>query len=348
VASPVLKIQDVVAGEGYPPVIVAELGINHGGSLSVAKLMARRAVESGIRLIKHQTHIPKLEMSREAQLAIPGNASESIFEVISKNSLSLEQESELADYVRDLGAVYFSTPFSREAADFLDQIKVPLFKIGSGECNNYPFVEHVAKKGKPVVLSTGMNSIESITPAVEILRSQGVPFALLHTTNLYPTPTKLVRANAMVELRDHFPDAVVGLSDHSQSNSASFAAVSLGASIIERHFTDSKNRTGPDIICSMSPEEARSLVEISCEISAALGSGKAPLEEEQVTINFAFSSVATLRDVQAGEVFSKDNIFPIRPSGGDFGPSDYESLLGQRASRFIQSRVQLKREDIQR
>ena len=344
---PEIEVEGHFIGLSYEPVVVAEIGINHGGSLEVAKSMVIAAQSAGVKFIKHQTHLPKAEMSREAEHAIPGNADASIFEVISRNCLTLDQEFELSSFARDLGLVYFSTPFSREAADFLaEEVDVSVFKIGSGECNNYPLISHIAKKKKPVILSTGMNSIESVKPAVEILRSEGVPFALLHTTNLYPTPLRLVRIGAMTQLASAFPDAVIGISDHSTSNSACFAGVAMGASLVERHFTDSKTRSGPDISCSMDPSEAEELLRVTKEIRLVSGGVKEPAIEEGVTINFAFSSVSSLRGIQEGEIFSDSNIFPIRPHGGFFGPKDYGSLLGKRAARSIPARTQLKPEDV--
>jgi len=178
-----------------------------------------------------------------------------------------------------------STPFSFEALDFLESLNVPAYKIGSGECNNYPLVSAVASKGKPVIMSTGMNSIESIRPSVEIFRKAGIPFALMHCTNLYPTPEKLIRLNAINELRENFPDAVLGLSDHSLTNYPCLASVALGASILERHFTDTKDRPGPDIICSMTPSELSELIKGSRIIHEATKGSKFPVSEEDVTID---------------------------------------------------------------
>lgn len=328
------------------PKIIAELGINHGGSLDVAKKLASLAIESGADIVKTQTHLPRLEMSVEAEGRIPGNAELSIFQVISENSLSLSDEEDLARFIRDAGGTYLSTPFSREAADFLIDIGVEGFKIGSGECNNYPFVDHVASKGLPVILSTGMNTISEVEESVAILKKWKVDFALLHTTNLYPTPTKLLRLGSIQQLMDTFPGVPIGLSDHSTSNSACLAATANGASILERHFTDSRERVGPDIVCSMTPTELSQLRTMSREIFLALGGDKSSIPEEDVTRNFAFASVASLRPIRIGEKFTSENIFPIRPAGGDFPPSAYWSLLGKRARRDIPARKQIGRDDV--
>jgi len=291
--------------------------------------MADAALDAGIVLIKHQTHIPDAEMSEEAKSIKPGNADVSIYEVISRCTLSEDEERVLMQHVNDRGGIFFSTPFSREAADRLAAWDVPLFKIGSGECNNYPLVEHIAAFGKPVILSTGMNTIESVTPSVEILRSAGVPFALLHTTNLYPTPNHLIRLGGLTALAEAFPDAVLGLSDHSTSNSACIGSVALGARILERHFTDSPERPGPDIPCSMTPDDARELITSSHEVFEASGGAKGPADEEAVTIAFAFASVVATRDLVPGDVLGPDNVWVKRPGGGDFGPSDLAGLYGK-------------------
>ncbi len=325
-----------------PPIVIAEIGINHEGSLEAAIQMADAAIDAGALFIKHQTHIPDAEMSLEAKDAIPGNADVSIYEVISRCTLSEADEQTLMDHVTNRGAIFFSTPFSKEAADRLQSWDVPLFKIGSGECNNYPLVQYVAAMGKPVILSTGMNTIGSIKTSVEILRNAEVPFALLHTTNLYPTPSRLLRLGGITKLREEFPDIVVGLSDHSLNNNACLAAVALGAQILERHFTDSKNRPGPDIVCSMDGEELRNLIKDSNEIFTALGGTKEPAHEEQVTMDFAFASVVATRDILEGEALTLNNLWVKRPRGGDFGPESLMSLVGRRANSLIPANTQLR------
>ncbi len=340
-------IEEIPIGRNYRPVVLTEIGINHGGNLESALLLAKIAIDNGAQIIKHQTHIPDFEMSIEAHNVIPGNATTSIYDVISKNSITLSEEIQLANYVKSRGAIYISTPFSREAADFLnDIIKVPAFKIGSGECNNYPLVEYIAKFGKPIILSTGMNTISSIAPSVEILRKYSIPFALLHCTNLYPTADKLIRLEAIRDLQAHFPDAVIGLSDHSLTNYPCFGAVSLGASILERHFTDSKDRVGPDIICSMTPSELVELLHGSKIIHETLGSGKFATVEEKITMAFAFSSVVAIKDIEIGEELSFENIWIKRPSGGDFLPKDLHSLFGKKSKVKIPANTQLKKSQI--
>ncbi len=341
-----MKILGRAIGPEHPPVVIAEIGINHEGSLATAIAMADAAIDAGAEIVKHQTHIIDDEMSEEAKAVIPGNADVSIHEIMARCALSESDEKALMDHIQARGAIFISTPFSRAAADRLIRFDVPAFKIGSGECNNYPLIRHIARAGKPMIISTGMNSIESIQPTVDILRQARVPFALLHCTNVYPTPPELVRLGAMEQLQSAFPDAVIGLSDHTVSNHACLGAVALGASILERHFTDRIDRPGPDIACSMDPAALADLIHGSKVIWSASGGTKEAVEAEAPTIAFAFASVVALRDIAAGETLTEDNIWVKRPGGGDFSAKDYDSLLGMKAAAPIAGGFQLKRQDL--
>lgn len=333
-------------GGAHPPVVIAEIGINHGGSLDLAIHMADAAIDAGAEIVKHQTHVIEDEMSEEAKLVIPGNADISIYEIMKSCALSEADELALMRHVQSRNAIFISTPFSRAAADRLAGFDIPAYKVGSGECNNYPLIRHISKFGKPVVVSTGMNSIESVRPTVEILREAKVPFALLHCTNVYPTPPDLVRLAAMQQLQAAFPDAVIGLSDHTTSNYPCLGAVALGASILERHFTDSMEREGPDIVCSMDPKALSELIEGARIIFAARGGKKGPVDAEAPTIAFAFASVVATRDLKPGEKLTEENIWVKRPGGGDFGVLDYDSLIGKEVLRPIKRGYQLRKDQI--
>lgn len=340
------KIAGRSIGYDFPPLVIAEIGINHEGSLEVAKEMVDAAARAGVEVVKHQTHIVEDEMSGSAKKTIPGNAKVSIYEIMERCALSEKDELALKKYVESKGMIFISTPFSRAAADRLIKWDVPAFKIGSGECNNYPLLEHIAAFGKPIIMSTGMNTIESIQKAVDILEKHRVPYALLHTTNLYPTPNHLVRLGAMVEIQESFPSAIVGLSDHTLSNHACFGAVALGASILERHFTDRMDRPGPDIICSMDEKACKELIEGSAIIQQQRGGRKGPAEEEKVTIDFAFATICTIKPIQAGEVFSKENIWVKRPGKGGILAEHYESVLGKKANKDLENDIQVIWNDI--
>ena len=330
------KIEDRTIGDNEPPLIIAEIGINHNGSLDAAIAIAESAIKSGAEVIKHQTHVVEDEMIDVAKKIKPGNSNKSIYEIISKCALKESDEKKLMNHVKKLKSIFISTPFSREAANRLNRFNVPAFKIGSGECNNYPLIEHVAKFKKPIILSTGMNSINTIKPAVRILRKNKIKFALMHCTNIYPTPPELVRLECIKQLKKTFPDAVVGLSDHTISNFTSYGAVALGAKIIERHFVDSDKRKGPDIPCSMTPVELKQLIDGSKIIfKSTLLNKKIALKKEKKTMNFAFSSVVSIKDILPGEKLSKSNIWVKRPGIGDFLAKDYKKLLGKKVSKKI-------------
>ena len=340
-----MKINNRKIGSNYDPLIIAEIGINHNGNLSIAKEMVDSAKKAGVEVIKHQTHIVEDEMSPEAKKVIPGNSDKSIFQIMDECSLNYRDELELKNYVESKGMIFISTPFSRAAVDRLVSMDVPAFKIGSGECNNYPLIEYICKFKKPVILSTGMNTIESVKKSVDILKKNKVEFALLHTTNLYPTPFNLVRLGGMQELMKEFPGVPVGLSDHTINNLSSYAAVSLGAYIIERHYTDSMERKGPDIVCSMDENSCMELIKNSKLIKSMLGGKKEPAKEEKVTIDFAFSTVVAIESISQNEKFTEKNIWVKRPGTGEILAEFYNTVLGKTSKSNINKGEHIKWSD---
>jgi N-acetylneuraminate synthase len=343
--TPEIRLAGRPIGPAHPPLVIAEIGINHEGSLDTARQMVDAAASAGVEVVKHQTHVVDDEMSAAAKRVVPGNARESIYDIMARCALSEQDERALKAYVESKGMIFLSTPFSRAAADRLQRMNVAGFKIGSGECNNYPLLKHVSSFGKPIVLSTGMNTIESVKKAVAIFERDGTPHALMHTTNLYPTPRHLVRLGAMTELMRAFPAAVVGLSDHTTDNLACLGAVALGASILERHFTDSMTRPGPDIVCSMDPARCRDLIAGSRAMHAMRGGTKGPAREEQVTMDFAFATLVTIAPIQAGEVFTDKNLWAKRPGTGAIPAERYEEILGRKARRNLAADTHLTADD---
>ncbi len=342
-----MKIGNIEFGKEKGVLVIPEIGINHEGNLNVAKEMVDAAHRAGARLIKHQTHICSDEMSGAARKVIPGNSDVSIYDVMERCALNEEEELELKRYVESLGMLFLSTPFSRAAADRLEKFGVHAYKIGSGELNNYPLIEHIAKFKKPMIVSTGMNSIPAIEKAVDIMEKHGVEYALMHTTNLYPTKPEWVRLGAMQEMMSVFPNIPIGLSDHTKNNNACFAAMALGATLVERHFTDKMDRTGPDIICSMDEQALKELLTAAKEIPKMLGGNKNALKEEKVTIDFAFATVVSIKDIKAGEKFTKDNIWVKRPGTGEISAEKYDYILGRRASCNIPNDTQIKKNMIE-
>ena len=330
-----------------PPLVIAEIGINHGGDLVVAKEMVRLAAAAGCEMIKHQTHILEDEMTEEAKSIFPPNADVSIWEVMERCALSLDEEVELKRYTESLGLIWISTPFSRAAADFLEELDVPAYKIGSGEADNLPLIRHIARKGKPVILSTGMQTIESLRASVQILEDAGIDYALLECTNLYPSPAEIVSLRGVTELRQAFPNALVGFSDHSIGPEMALASVALGACILERHYTDSRYRKGPDISCSMDPAELRFLIDRSKEIWIAANNPKQRSAAEEDVYRFARASIVADRDLPAGHVITEVDIWARRPGSGEIPGYEFDRVLHKTLLRAVHFNEQINWKDIQ-
>jgi len=339
-----ISIAGRLIGENCPPLVIAEIGINHEGNIKKALRMIDDAAMVGCECVKFQSHVIEDEMIPNN--VVPGNASVSIWDIMKRCAFTEEEEVQVKEYTESKGMIFLSTPFSRAAAIRLERMGVAAYKIGSGECNNYPLVEHIASYGKPVILSTGMNNLESIATAVGILVSHQVPFALMHCTSIYPTPYDKVRLGALSQLRQAFSGVPLGLSDHSLSNYPCLGAVALGANILERHFTSDKSWPGPDVPISMDPCELKELIEGSRAIFAALGGSKDILPEEQPTIDFAYACVVAIRDIEIGDAFSKENIWVKRPGTGEIKAVHYNNLLGRRAASAIRVNDQVRWEQV--
>ena len=341
-----MKIGNRSVGNKYKPLLVCELGINHEGSLLVAKKMVDLAYINGAEVIKNQTHILDAEMIPAAKKVIPTNTNKSIYEIIKKNCMSFDDEIKLKKYVESKKMIYLSTPFSKEAALKLNDLGIKAFKIGSGECNNLPLIEEISKFGKPIILSTGLNDLKSIKESVKIIEKNNINYALLHCISEYPASYKNLNLDYINILKKNFPKAVVGYSDHSIGIMPCISALAKGACIIEKHFTDSKKRRGPDIICSMDPKELFFLKKSSQIIYLSNGSNKKISKMEKKTANFAFSSVVSLRNIQKGEKLSKKNIWVKRPGLGHFLARDFKKLLGKKTKKFIKKNYFIKKNDV--
>ena len=335
------KINDTFTiSDKNEPFIIAEAGINHDGEFEKAIELVDLAIDSGASAIKFQTHITDKEMIPTDMK--PGNISEeSLWDIIDRCVLDNEQERSLFDYAKEKGILFFSTPFSREGADRLNELGVELYKIGSGECNNLPLLNHVANFKKPMILSTGMNDMSSIKASVETILSHGVPLALLHCTSIYPAPPETMRLGAITHLKDEFPDLEIGLSDHSLGISVALGSVAVGANIVEKHFTKSRQWPGPDNPFSIEPNELKNLVDWSKEIWKARGGKKDILDDEKPVIDFAYACVVAIKDINKGEALSLDNIWVKRPGTGEIFAKDFEDLLGKVATVDISENTQL-------
>ena len=331
---------EITISDKNEPFIIAEAGINHDGEFEKAIELVDLAIDSGASAIKFQTHITDKAMIPTDMK--PGNISEeSLWDIIDRCVLDNEQERSLFDYAKEKGILFFSTPFSREGADRLNELGVELYKIGSGECNNLPLLNHVANFKKPMILSTGMNDISSIKASVETILNHGVPLALLHCTSIYPAPPETMRLGAVTHLKDEFPDLEIGLSDHSLGISVALGSVAVGANIVEKHFTKSRQWPGPDNPFSIEPNELKNLVDWSKEIWKARGGKKDILDDEKPVIDFAYACVVAIKDINKGEALSLDNIWVKRPGTGEIFAKDFEDVLGKVATVDISENTQL-------
>ncbi len=341
-----MRLNHRAIGPEHPPLVIAEIGINHGGDLGTAQRMVDLAARAGAECIKHQTHFVEDEMTDEAKSIFPPNADRSIWDVMESCALSAEDEIVLKDHAEAQGLIYISTPFSRKAADFLNDIGVPGFKIGSGEADNLPLIRHIARFGKPVIMSTGMQTVDSVARSVAVLRAAEIPFALLECTNLYPSPAEIVSLKGVTELRAAFPDAIVGFSDHSIGPEMALASVALGASILERHFTDTRYREGPDISCSMDPAELRHLIDRAREIHIAARNDKKRSAPEEAVYRFARASVVADADLGAGHVIAETDIWARRPGSGEIPGYRFDEVVGRRLKRAVKRNAQLRWDDL--
>lgn len=338
-----IKIGKIKISPELPPLIIPEIGINHGGNIETAFNIIRSAKRAGAKLIKNQTHIPDDEYSEEAIKVIPKNANENIFSLIKKCSFSFEDEYKIKKYTEKLGLEYLSTPFSRAAVDRLNKLKVKVFKIGSGECNNLPLINYISKFNKPIILSTGMNNLNQIKKTISILKTKKINFAINHCTNIYPTKFEDARLDFINILKKKFPNTIIGLSDHSQGNLTSYAAIPLGVNLIEKHFVDTKKRKGPDILSSLDEKGLKNLIINSKNIFMSLNKKDKILKDEKAVAKFAFASVVAIKNISKGEKLSEDNIWVKRPGTGDFKAEMYYKLLGKKAKKNIPINRQIKK-----
>jgi N,N'-diacetyllegionaminate synthase len=318
-------------GPGHPCFVIAEAGINHNGDVAIASDLVRAAAEAGADAIKFQTHFPEHEMLRGGVTA--AYVGESLFELLTRTALSRDAHFMLRDFAAKHGIIFLSTPFSREAADFLETVGVPAFKTGSGELTNLPLQRHIARKGKPMIVSTGMSTPDEIEAAVQAIRAIGTPFALMHCTSTYPTPFEHVELDCIPALQRTY-EVPVGFSDHTLGDFMAFAAATLGANLFEKHFTLSRSLPGPDQQGSMEPAELTELVKGIRAIDAARGSTKTIQPGEQEVRNMALHSVVSVRDIPAGATIAAADVWVKRPGTG-IPARQLDEVIGRVAKRAI-------------
>jgi len=337
-----LKIGRDHIGEGHPTFIIAEACDNHLGDLGVAKEMALGSKLAGANAVKYQHHLPDEEMLRDMEMS--DNFDEHLYDFLVKYALTLEQHAELKEYCDRIGITYMCTPFSAKAAEELDTIGLEVFKIGSGEMTDLPSLRRIGALGHPMIISTGMCTFEEIQRTYEFMCDLEVPIALTNCLSEYPPVYEDLNLGVISQMKAACPKAVIGHSDHTPDLYTCFAAVTLGAKIIEKHITLDKRRPGPDQSVSIDLVDLHALVDGIRKIEVSLGHEKRVQDKEEAVRSWAFRSIVTIRPVQAGEVLSTDNIWTKRPGTG-IPSAEFDQIVGKKALRDLPANVLLSRED---
>ena len=320
-------------------IIIAEAGVNHNGSIETAKLLIDKAAEAGVDYIKFQTYKTENLVSKDAKKAEYQKANmggeDSQFAMLKQLELSYSEQEELIAYCNSKGVAFFSTAFDDESIDFLAEKGLDMWKIPSGEITNFPYLRKIGRMGKKIMLSTGMCNIDDIKATIDTLIRFGTRIeniSILHCNTEYPTPMYDVNLSAMNEIRNIF-HTEVGYSDHTMGIEVPIAAVAMGATIIEKHFTLDRNMSGPDHKASIEPDELKDMVKSIRNIEKAIGNGKKEVSEsEKKNISIARKSIVAARNIKKGEIFTEENITVKRPGTG-LSPMKWEEIVGQKAIR---------------
>lgn len=319
--------------------IIAEAGVNHNGSIKIAKQLIDVAAESGADLVKFQTFTASAVATKHAQKAdyqekttLP---SQSQHEMIRKLELSRDMHETLIAYCKKCEIGFFSTGFDAQSVNMLVELGQKRFKIPSGEITNLPYLRHIGKMGKPVIMSTGMATLDEVRIAMDILIKEGVvknDITILHCNTEYPTPMQDVNLRAMLAIQDEL-GVNVGYSDHTTGIEIPIAAVALGATVIEKHFTLDRNQPGPDHAASLEPNELKAMISAIRNIERAMGDGiKKPSSSEAKNLPIARRSIVAAKTIRKGELFTEDNLTVKRPGTG-ISPMQWDSLVGMVADR---------------
>jgi len=318
--------------------IIAEAGVNHNGSIKMAKQLIDVATEAGADIVKFQTFkagklVSKAARQAEYQKANLKNMDDSQYNMLKKLELDEAMHIELIDYCQQKGITFLSTGFDEESVDMLDRLGVPFYKIPSGEITNKPYLQHIARKLKPVVISTGMADLNEIKEALDVLTGEGLDLSMitvLHCNTEYPTPMEDVNLKAMLTIKETFK-VKVGYSDHTKGIEVAIAAVAMGAEVIEKHFTLDRNLPGPDHKASLEPDELKAMVSAIRNIELALGDGvKKASKSEIKNITLARKSIVAIKKIKKGEIFSTQNIASKRPGNG-INPMRWDEIIGKKS-----------------
>ncbi len=319
--------------------IIAEAGVNHNGSLDIAIKLIDQAVEAGVDIIKFQTFKSEKLVSKSARQAdyqkknIGSSADDSQLNMLKKLELSEKDHEELIAYCQEKDIKFFSTAFDMDSIEYLHSLKMGLWKIPSGEITNYPYLKKIAQYGEPTILSTGMCELSDIEAAVNALLANGLrkeQITVLHCNTEYPTPYEDVNLRAMQEIKDKF-GVNIGYSDHTKGIEVPIAAVALGATVIEKHFTLDRTMPGPDHKASLEPDELKQMVSSIRHIESALGDGhKKVSESERKNIAIARKSIVAACSIKKGEILTEENLTVKRPGTG-ISPMRWEEVIGTKA-----------------
>ena len=317
--------------------IIAEAGVNHNGNLELAKKMALEAKKAGADIVKYQTAVPKLVISKFAEKATyqkeQTGDSESQLEMCERIHFDFEAHKDLKNYCDEIGIQYLSAAFDLPSVEFLQTLDLPMVKVPSGEITNLPYLEKIGAEKKAVLLSTGMSNMDEIETAIKILKKSGCGEVLImHCNTQYPTPDADANLRAMLKIRQRF-GCRVGYSDHTNGITAPIIAVAYGADAIEKHFTLDKNMEGPDHKASLDVQELTDMVREIRRAELMLGNGeKVVSESEKENIKIARKSIVALHEIKAGDKFTENNIMVKRPAGG-ISPMDWNKVVGKVAKR---------------
>jgi len=319
-------------------IIIAEAGVNHNGSIELAEKLIDVAAEAGADFVKFQTFKAETLVTQTADKAEYQkeitDTDESQFEMIKKLELDRKTHEELIDHCKQIDIQFLSTAFDHDSIDLLDQLNMPLFKIPSGEITNLPYLRHIGRMGKPIIMSTGMSSLEEVRDALNVLIESGAEkeqITILHCNTEYPTPMKDVNLKAMLTIKDEL-GVNIGYSDHTLGIEVAISAVAMGATVIEKHFTLDRNMSGPDHAASLEPEELKAMVTAIRNIEKAMGDGiKKPSSSETKNISVARKSIVAKMPIKKGELFTEENLTVKRPGTG-ISPMEWDRLIGKRSN----------------
>jgi len=340
-----VEIGGRLVGDGQPPYVIAEAAISHQGDMEVARRMTYMAHAMGCDAIKFQMHVLDDEMLRDTPVS--DNFDDSLYDTLEKTNLSLDEHEELKSLCKSLGIDYLCTPFSAAAADILDEMGVIAFKTGSGELTNIPLQRHIAAKGRPMIVSTGMALVEETEETVSVLKGMNVPLILMHCVSAYPCPYNRVNLGNVPRYRQLF-DVPVGLSDHSLGIYTALGAVALGACAIEKHYTLSKIQKGPDHAVSLEPPELGELVKGCRAVFEARGEERDIFPEEESIVAWARESVVSIKDIRKGTKIAEDMVWVKRPSPGKgaIPAKELDDVIGKTALVDISKDRQILREEV--